>query len=125
MRTWNSLLLTATLVAGPACAIDAPSNASVMSATGEGNWEIICHVSTGGGDDSLRILNGGKTSFSLAGMRSASCSFHKPSAKPLTITFESATLLCPFKSVAAPDACRQTFEKGAVGSFDLKPKSGR
>ncbi len=124
MRNLNMLLLTAALVAGPACAVGAPSDVSTVSATGEGNWEIICHVSTFGGDDTPRILSNGKSSLSLAGMRSASCSFHKPPKNPLTVTIESATLLCPFKS-AAPDACKQTFEKGPAGSFEIKQKPRR
>lgn len=124
MRNWNVLLLTAAFVAGPACAVEAPGNASTLSATGDGNWEIICHINTNGGDDSPRILNKGKSSISVAEMRSGSCSFHKSSKQPLIVTIESATVLCPFKS-AAPDACTQTFEKGAAGSFEIKPKPGR
>lgn len=124
MRNWNLLLLTAALVAGPVWAVDSPSNVSTISAAGEGSWEMICHVSTGGGEDSPRILNPGRSSFSLAEMRSASCSFTKQGKKALTISIDSPTFLCPFKSAAA-DACKQTFEKGAAGSFDLKPKSRR
>lgn len=124
MRNWNKLLLAAALAAGPAGAVDAPTTITTVSATGEGSWEIICHVSAGGGGDSPRILNNGRTSFSAADVRGASCSFTKSSRSALTISIESATLLCPFKS-AAPDTCRQTFEKGGAGSFDIKLKAGR
>lgn len=121
MRNWNVMLLVAALTAGPALASDTSANPSTVSATGEGGWEVICHVNTGGGDDTVRILNSGKSSFSLAAVRGASCSFTKPGKAALTILIQSSTLRCPFKS-AESDACKQTFEKGAAGSFDLKPK---
>jgi len=124
MLNWNMLLLTAALAATPASAVDAPTNVSTVSATGEGSWEVICHVGTVGGEDSPWILNNRRTSFSVAGARAASCAFTKPSRSALTISIESTTLLCPFKS-AAPDACKQTFEKGAAGSFDIKQKARR
>ena len=121
MRNWNMLLLTAALVARPACAVDAPRNVSVLSATGDGHWEMICHVNTEGGDEMPRILDSSKSSMSVTGMWSGSCSFSKPGKMPLTISIESTTVACPFKA-AAPDACKQTFDKGSAGSFDIKPK---
>lgn len=124
MRNWNLLLLTAALAAGAAWAADTPTTISTVSATGDGSWEILCHVNAGGGDNAIRILNKNRPGFSIPGMRGASCSFTKPGKNALTISIESAALLCPFKS-AAPDACTQTFEKGAAGSFNIKPKPSR
>jgi len=116
------VLLIAGSLAGPSAAMAAPGTAPTISASGQGSWEMICHI-VAGGDQSDHILGPDRSSYSSPKLQSASCSYKGASGGPLVITI-TGTTACPFKDASA-DACTLTVPKGRAGSFELKVKPAR
>jgi hypothetical protein len=121
MTKWL-MLLAAGLVASPVNAADAASAPPSISASGQGNWEMICHI-VANGDQQVRVLGPDHSIYSDAKMQRASCDYKNTTSAPLVITIAGAPA-CPFKDASA-DACSLTVAKGRAGSFDLKVKVAR
>ena len=116
------MIFAATVLAGPVNAADAPVAVSTLSATGEGSWEIICHVVKPGGEQVVRILNAEQSRYSDASLLRASCDVKNANRAPLVISLSAPAMKCPFKA-GDTDACEQTFAKGRAGSFELRAKA--
>lgn len=121
MTKWLILLATG-LVASPVNAADTVNTPPSISAHGQGNWEMICHIVTNG-DQLMRILGPDKNTYSDAKMQHASCDYKNATLTPLVITIAGVPA-CPFKGASA-DECSLTVPKGRAGSFDLKVKVAR
>lgn len=115
------LLLVTGVGVGVAPASAGPGPVSTLSAHGEGNWEIICHVLRPGGEQTVRILDPQRGSYSDPELRRASCDIKNANKGPLVVTISAPAMACPFKG-ASDDACEETFAKGRAGSFELKAK---
>lgn len=119
MQTWTALLAAATMaVAGPTQAASSGDTVSTITASGEGNWEMICHIVRPGGDQIVRILEHDRNTYSDASLLRASCEIRNTRKSPLVVTIAAPTMKCPFKTAAA-DTCTQTFAPGRAGSFEL------
>jgi len=116
------MLMAASVLAGQIPAAEAQGAPPSISASGQGDWEMICHLVTGG-DQSDAILGPDRSSYSNPRLQRASCTYKSPSSAPLVITISGAGG-CPFKGVNA-DACVLTTSKGRAGSFELKVKAAR
>lgn len=123
MKTWT-MIFAAAMLAGSAHAAEAPAVESVISATGEGNWEIICHVVRPGGEQIVRILNAQQNKYSDASLLRASCDVRNANRAPLAVSISAPAMRCPFK-VEGANACEQTFAKGRAGSFEFSTKATR
>jgi len=121
MTKWL-LLLAAGLVASPVNAADEVGTPPSISAHGQGNWEMICHI-VANGDQLVRVLGPDHSIYSDAKMQRASCDYKNTTSAPLVITIAGAPA-CPVKDASA-DACSLTVPKGRAGSFDLKVKVAR
>jgi len=119
------LMTSANASAAPAGDGQGPAPApSTLSAHGEGNWEIICHILRPGGEQIVRILNSQRSTYSDPELRGASCSIRNASKGPLVVAISAPAMACPFKG-ATVDACEETIAKGRADSFDLKAKPAR
>lgn len=116
------VLLIAGSLAGPGAAMAAPDVVPTISASGQGSWEMICHI-VADGDQSDRILGPDRSSYSSPKLQRASCSYKGASGGPLVITITGAAA-CPFKGASA-DACTLSVPRGRAGSFELKVKPAR
>lgn len=117
----SAVLLIAGSLAGPGTAMAAPDVAPTISASGQGSWEMICHIAAG--DQSDRILGPDRSSYSSPKLQRASCSYKGASGGPLVITITGPTA-CPFKGASA-DACMLSVPKGRAGSFELNVRPAR
>lgn len=99
---------------------DAPSASLVsIKGSGAGKWEVLCHVTSRGGDDSIRILEPSRDTFATNNIRLASCNYKNGSAGPLTISVSASAFACPFKG--APEGeCAAVYSAGAFGTFELR-----
>jgi hypothetical protein len=118
MTKWLILLATA-LVANPVNAADAVSTQPSISAHGQGNWEMICHI-VANGDQQVRVLGPDHNTYADSKMQRASCDYKNTTSAPLVITIAGVSA-CPFKD-ASSDSCALTVAKGRAGSFNLKVK---
>ncbi|MEG3146020.1 hypothetical protein U1839_15285 [Sphingomonas sp. RT2P30] len=123
MKMWT-IILAAVVSAAPADAADAPAAVNTLSATGQGNWEIICHIVRPGGESLNRILDAGHDHYSDANLLRASCDVKNANRAPLIVSISAPALKCPFK-VAETGACEQSFAKGRAGSFELSAGTRR
>jgi len=114
--------MTAGVMVGQVPLAHAQIAAPTISATGQGDWEMICHF-VAGGEQSDVILGPQRGIYSNPQLQHASCTYKGPSSASLVITISGAGD-CPFKGVSA-DACMLTSPKGRAGSFELKVKAAR
>ena len=121
MKNWT-LLFVAGSLAGPISNAEAQVVTPSISATGQGSWEMLCHI-VADGEQSDRFLGPNRSSYSNPKLQRAECSYKAPQAAPLVITI-AGSATCPFKGASA-DACTLTEIKGRAGKFELKFKAGR
>ncbi len=119
-----AIILASVASAAPAGAAHSPAAASTISATGQGNWEIICHIVRPGGETINRILDAGHDHYSDASLLRASCDVKNANRAPLAVSISAPAMKCPFK-VSDNGACEQSFAKGRAGSFELRAATPR
>lgn len=95
----------------------APDAVPTISATGDGAWEMICHV-VAGGDQLVRVLSADRHVYADPKMQRASCEYRNSQRGPLTISISGANT-CPFKGASA-EACTISVPSGRAGSFELR-----
>ena len=112
-------IIAALAITGPAYA-EAPSAPAVtIKGSGAGKWEVLCHVTSNGGDETVRALEPSRDTFATNNIRRATCNYKNGSTGPLTITVISSTFTCPFKG-AAEGECVTQYNKGAFGTFEVR-----
>lgn len=111
-----------------ALAVSAPVHAEAPSApvvtikgSGSGNWEVLCHITSNGGDETVRGLTPSRDTLATNNIRRATCNYKNASAGSLTIAVSSSAFACPFK-VAADAQCAAEFGKSDFGTFEVKRK---
>lgn len=114
-------IIAALAVSGPAYA-EAPS-APVISikGSGSGNWEVLCHVTSNGGEETVRGLTPSRDTLATNNIRRATCNYKNASTGPLTIAVSSTAFPCPF-NVEADAQCAAEFGKSEFGTFEVKGK---
>jgi hypothetical protein len=117
MKIWAALAATA-LLTGTAHAADAPS----LSAKGDGNWEMLCHV-VSNGETKPTILGPDRPAYADARLTRGECAYHATAKGDLTVSLVGAGA-CPFAGAAA-DACTLTVPKGKRGSFKFRVGTAR
>ncbi|WP_068075680.1 hypothetical protein [Novosphingobium lentum] len=118
----SAFLAIAALVATTSANAGSPA-APLVTITGsaQGSWEMLCHVTSSNGDETILGLGPDHASSALTYLRRATCNYKNSARGPLTVTFASSTFACPFKApVAAP--CEAQFTPGAFGSIEIRRK---
>lgn len=116
------ILSMVALVASSAASAGVPSAPAVtIKASGQGHWEILCHVFSGSGEETIRAIEPGRDTLTVSNVRRASCNYKNASTGPLAVAVTSDALTCPFK-VAADVPCEAQFGKSDFGTFELKGK---
>jgi len=117
MKIWAALAATA-LLAGGAQAADIPS----LSAKGDGNWEMLCHV-VSNGESKATILGPDRPAYSDPRLTRGDCTYHATAKGDLTVSLVGVAA-CPFAGAAA-EACTVTVAKGKRGSFKFRAGPNR
>ena len=89
----------------------AQAPAMTITVTGQGKWEVLCHVS-GKGDDETVFLTPARGSLSRTGVKAASCQTTSPARGPITFSLVGA-LNCPLRQAPA-GTCEQAFRSGSA-----------
>lgn len=103
------------VISGPA---GAQAGVPTISIKAVGGWEMICHVSAGGGEKVV-ILNSSRPSLVEPDLRSASCDTESQARGPVVVTVAGSATVCPFKEASGGN-CQRTYKSGA--NFTVKTK---
>ena len=112
-----ALALLAVALAAPVGARPAVTAISVKAV---GGWEMICHVTTSFGDQTVQILDAGHSSLALTGFNNVSCEQTGAGRGPMVVSV-AGPATCPFKG-ATQGACEKSFASGRAGSFAVRPR---
>lgn len=118
----SAIALLATSLATAASAGTPVAPVVTIKASGQGGWEILCHVTPTSGDETVRGLAPDRDTFATANIRRATCNYKNASTGPLTVSINSTAFACPFK-LPAEAPCETQFGKSQFGSFELRRKS--
>jgi|EndMetStandDraft_8_1072994.scaffolds.fasta_scaffold02570_12 hypothetical protein len=118
----SGLLAIAALLASAAASAGAPATPQLtIRGTGQGSWELLCHVTSPGGDETIRAVGPDRPVLALTNLRRATCNYKNGSAGPLTVAVETTQFSCPFVG-AAEGTCESQLKPGAFGSIELRRK---
>lgn len=118
IRELTAAVLLVTSSASQAAPSDHPIS---ITASGQGQWQMLCHVTPESGEENVRVLEPQRAAFTSTNMRRATCNFKNASTGPTTITIEGAAWACPFP-VSDGGTCAKTIAASAFGDFELKRK---
>ncbi|RQW40504.1 hypothetical protein [Novosphingobium sp. LASN5T] len=119
----SRLLAIAALLASTGATAGTPATPMVtVRGTGQGSWEMLCHVTAPGGDETIRAVGPDRPVLALTSLRRATCNYKNGSAGPLAVAIETTQFACPFAG-AAEGTCETQFKTGAFGSIELRRKS--
>lgn len=115
-------LAVATLLTAVAANAGAPASPQVtIRGSGQGNWELLCHVGVVGGDETIRAVGPDRPMLALANARRVTCNYKNGAAGPLTVSIETTQFSCPFAG-AVDGACEGQIKASAFGSIELRRK---
>ncbi|MBB3862085.1 hypothetical protein GGQ88_003379 [Novosphingobium hassiacum] len=118
----SGLLALAALLASTTASAGTPAAPLVtINGSGQGSWEVLCHVASAGGDETIRALGPDRPTLALTSLRRATCNYKNGARGPLTIAIVSTAFACPF-TVSADASCETQFKPGAFGSIELRRK---